>query len=166
MSAKVSSVHDSPAPVEDVFAVLTGPEWADTKAASLNDGSRIIERTEKPDGGVLMVLSRELPAGTPGFLEKFLPQDGRVVTRDDWGPAVDGVRRGTWTVELPGVPARLGGTLLLEPTASGCRYTIGGETKVSIPLVGGKAESFIAGMVTKLAAKEAQVLDEAVAAKG
>jgi hypothetical protein len=44
----------------------------------------------------------------------------------------------------------------LEPTAGGSRYTIEGDVKVAVPLIGGKAERFIAEMVTKLAAKGAR----------
>lgn len=162
MSAPVTSVFESTGDVEQVVAILTADTWAERKAQALRDGSRVVSRTERPDGGVTLVLSRELPQGAPGFLERFLPQDGRVLQTDDWGPASDGVRRGTWKVEIPGAPARLGGTLLLEPTVTGSRYTIQGEAKVSIPLVGGKAEKYIAGMVVKLAAREAEVLQAAV----
>lgn len=158
MSATVKSTFESSGDVERVLGILTEETWADRKAAFLNDGSQVVERVETPDGGVRVVLSRELPNGTPGFLQKFLPADGKVRQTDDWEPAVDGVRRGTWQVEIPGAPAKLGGTLLLEPTAGGSRYTILGEAKVSVPLVGGKAEKFIAGMVEKLAAKEADLL--------
>ncbi|MCW2615875.1 MAG: hypothetical protein JWN08_2869 [Frankiales bacterium] len=158
MSATIHTLHESSGDVERVLAILTSEQWPVRKAEALRDGSRVVERTERPDGGVLLVQSRELPGGGPGFLEKFLPQDGRVVQTDDWGPAQDGLRRGTWSVEIPGAPARLGGTLLLEPTATGSRYVIDGEAKVPIPLVGGKAERFIADMVLKLSDKEAELL--------
>ena len=162
MSAPVSSSSESPGDVEQVFAVLTSEQWPARKAAELHDGSRVVERTVRPDGGVRLVQSRELPKGGPGFLERFLPADGRVVQTDDWGPVLDGARRGTWTVEIPGAPARLGGTLLLEPTAAGSRYVIAGEATVPIPLVGGKAERFIAEMVGKLSAREAELLRDAL----
>lgn len=45
-----------------------------------------------------------------------------------------------------------------ETSGTGTRYTISGEVKVSIPLIGGKAESFVLDMVTKLMAKEAELL--------
>ena len=164
MSRQVHTEHDTSGSVEAVFAVLTGLDWADHKAAALGDGSTVVERVELPGGGVRLVLARELPPGAPGFLERFLPRDVRIVQSDEWGPAVDGVRRGTWSVSLPGAPARLGGTLRLEPTPTGTRYTIDGEVKVSVPLIGGKAESFVADMVTRLAAKEAEVLQATLTA--
>ena len=159
MSRAVSSVFASTASVDDVFAVLTSKEWVDTKAERFGDGSLLTQHEQRPDGGVLLSVSRQLPDGVPGFLQRFLPADGRVVETFDWSPATgDGTRRGTWTADIPGAPAKLGGAMRLEPTATGSRYTIEGDVKVAVPLVGGKAEGFIAGMVEKLAAKEHELL--------
>ena len=159
MSKPVRSVFESSASVDDVFATLSSQEWVATKAERFGDGSLVTQHEQRPDGGVLLSVSRELPGGVPGFLERFLPKDGRVVETFEWAPAAgDGTRRGTWKADIPGAPARLGGTMRLEPTATGSRYTIEGDVKVSVPLVGGKAEGFIAGMVEKLAAKEHELL--------
>ena len=162
MSRPLHSSHELPVEVERVYAVLSGPQWPARKAEVLRDGSQVVERVERPDGGVHLVVSRELPPGGPGFLERFLPSDKRVVQTDDWGPASGGVRSGTWQVVIPGVSARLGGTMRLEPAADGARYLVDGEISVPIPLVGGKAERFIAEMVGKLTAREAEVLQDAV----
>ena len=163
MSASIRSTVETASSVEQVVTVLTAESWAVRKDQALHDGSRVVSRTERPDGGVELVLSRELPKGGPGFLDRFLPKDGRVVQTDDWGRAVEGVRRGVWKVEIPGTPARLVGTLLLEPTATGSRYTIAGEARVPVPLIGGKGETFIAEMVMKLSAREAELLHAALA---
>lgn len=162
MSKPVGSSHETGADVERAHGVLTGPDWADRRAAALGDGSRVVERQQRADGGVRMVVSRELPEGGPGFLQRFLPSDRRVVQTDEWDPPQDGVRRGTWQVVLPGLPARLEGTMALEPTASGSRHVVDGTITVPVPLVGGRAEAFIAEMIGKLAAREAQVLRDAL----
>ena len=159
MSTSVRSVFDSAGTVDEVFGTLTSEQWVATRADRFGDGSRVTHREQRPDGGVLLAVSRELPGGVPGFLERFLPADGRVVETFDWAAAAgDGTRTGTWKADIPGAPARLGGTMRLEPTPAGSRYTIEGDVKVSVPLIGGRAESFVAGMVEKLAAKEHQLL--------
>ncbi|MCW2680569.1 MAG: hypothetical protein JWM62_1970 [Frankiales bacterium] len=159
MSTSVKSVFESTGSVDEVFGVLTSKEWVDIKAARFGDGALLKAHSQRPDGGVQLLVSRQLPDGVPGFLQRFLPSDGRVVEHFDWSPAAgDGTRRGTWTADIPGAPAKLGGTMRLEPTGSGSRYTIEGDVKVSVPLVGGKAEGFIAEMVKKLAAKEHELL--------
>ncbi len=159
MSTSLTRSFELPADVETVFAALSGEGWAQRKAEVLKDGSQVVRREHKPDGGVLLVVSRELPEGVPGFLEKFLPRDGRAHQTDDWAPAaVDGARSGRWSAEVPGAPAQVGGTMRLEPSGAGCTYTIEGEVKVRVPIIGGKAEKFLAGMVGRLTEKEADVL--------
>lgn len=165
MSASVHSTFSSSASAEQVFAVLTSEQWVAAKADHFRDGSLLTHLEQRADGGVVQVVSRELPAGVPGFLERFLPKDGRVVETYDWAPAGgDGARRGTWRADIPGAPARLGGTLRLDPTVVGSAYTIDGEVTVKVPLIGGKAERFIAEMVTRLAAKEADLLRDTIGA--
>jgi hypothetical protein len=46
----------------------------------------------------------------------------------------------------------------IEPDGTGSAYVVTGETKVSVPLVGGRAESFVAEMVGRLGAAEGQLL--------
>lgn len=162
MSTHVETSHESSGGVEEVFEILTSPDWPARKAAELNDGSAVVERAEHPDGGVRFVVSRTLPSGAPGFLERFLPADGQIVQTDEWGPAAGGERRGRWTVSIPGAPASMGGTMRLEPTAAGTRHAIEGEVTVKVPLIGGKAERFIGDLVVKLAAKEADLLSRAL----
>lgn len=160
MGRRVTSSFYSEAGVEQVYAVLTGPDWAATKSEHLRDDSRVVRRDVAAGDAVTMVVSRQLPDGVPGFLHRFLPADRRVTTNDVWQPAKDGSRRGTWTAEIAGAPARLGGTMRIEPVEGGSRYTIEGEVKVSVPLVGGKAESFIAEQVVRLAEAEADLVQQ------
>lgn len=162
MTRTVHSEQDSSGDVETAFAVLSGQGWAQLKDDALHDGSRVVRHEQAADGAVTLVVSRELPAGVPGFLERFLPKDGRVTQTDVWGPAAGGRRTGTWTVQIPGAPARLGGTMRLEPLPTGSRYVVDGTVEVKVPLIGGKAEGFIAGLVEKLAVKEADVLRSAL----
>ncbi len=159
MSRDIKGSFDIEAPVEAAFAAISGEGWPKAKAEHLDDDSQLVSRTTTPEGGVTMTVSRALPSGVPGFLARFLPQDGRVVQTDTWQPAeADGTRRGTWTLDIPGSPGEVRGTVRLEPTATGCRQVNEGTAKVNIPLVGGKAESFIADMAERVMAKEADVL--------
>ena len=158
MSKSIDVSYDIPGDVEAVYAAISGEGWAPAKAAAFDDESRTESREVGDGGAVTLTVSRGLPDGIPGFLEKFLPAGGRAQQTEAWGPSEGGARRGTWTGSIPGAPAKVGGTMSLEPTGTGTRYTIKGEAKVSIPLVGGKAESFVVEMISKLTAKEAELL--------
>jgi hypothetical protein len=145
--------------VRQVFELRTSERWVALKAEKLNDGSLLVSRTERPDGGVDFAVSRELPAGVPGFLERFLPREGKAVQNESWGPPdANGVCSGTWSVDIPGAPAKLGGTATVEPSGNGSVQVILGTVQVSIPLVGGRAEGFIVEMTQKLMAKEAELM--------
>jgi hypothetical protein len=165
MSKDLVSRTQIPATVQQVFDLRTSEHWVDLKRDKLNDGSALVSRTVRPDGGVDFAVSRELPAGVPGFLEKFLPKEGRAVQNESWGaPGPDGICRGTWSVDIPGAPAKLGGTATVEPSGDGSVQIIKGTAKVSIPLIGGKAEQFIVEMTQKLMAKEAELMVSSLSA--
>ena len=157
MSKRFSVSYDIPADVETTFAAISSEAWAAAKAKRLEDGSEVVSRSESGDG-VTLVVSRKLPDAIPGFLQKFLPADGRVKQTDTWTAASGGVRAGTWQADTPGSPVKVGGTMRFEPAGDGCRYVVEGEIKASIPLIGGKAEDFAVGMTKKLTASEADVL--------
>lgn len=158
MPKKLDVSYDIPADVEAVYAVISGEGWAAEKAKAFDDESRQESRTVAAGDAVTLVVSRGLPDGIPGFLATFLPKGGRANQTEAWGPSEGGARRGTWQGEIPGAPAHVGGTMALEPTPTGTRYRIQGEVKVSIPLVGGKAESFVVDMISKLTRSEAELL--------
>lgn len=158
MAGTIRVRYDLPTDVETAYAALSGEGWAPAKAEALGDESRTVSREVGEGGAVTLVVSRKLPDGIPGFLTKFLPADGRVTQTDRWGAAQAGVRSGTWVADTPGSPAKVHGTMRLEPSGTGCAYVVEGTAKVSIPLVGGKAEGIVVGMTEKITAKEADVL--------
>jgi hypothetical protein len=159
VAGKISVKYDIPADVETAYAAISGEVWATAKAETLKDESTVVSRVEGKDGAVTLVVSRKLPDGIPGFLTKFLPSDGKVTQTDAWGAANGGVRAGTWVADTPGSPAKVSGTMRLEPKGSGaCVYVVEGTAKVAIPLLGGKAEGIVVQMTQKLTAKEADVL--------
>ena len=158
MSKKFSVSYDIPSDVETAYAAITGEGWAVGKAAALKDESKVVSREVGAGDAVTLVVTRKLPDGIPGFLQKFLPADGRVTQTDTWAAANGGVRSGTWKADTPGSPVKVGGTMRLEPAGAGCSYVVEGEIKASIPLIGGKAEDVAVGMTKKLTASEAEVL--------
>lgn len=164
MAKKFHHETTSDVDVEAVFEVLSGDDWAAQLATHLRDDSQTVRRDVGSDGSVTLVLSRRLPPGIPPFLQKFLPSDPRVVTTDVWGPVQDGVRHCSWTAEITGTPAKIHGMQLIEPFHAGNRHTISGEVKVSVPLIGGKAEGFIAEQVHRLVVAEVAVVEKVLTA--
>lgn len=157
----LSTTATLPAPVDAVLALRTGERWVALRADRFGDDTTLESRETGPDGEVTVVVSRALPEGAPSFLQRFIPQDGRVRQSETWHPpGDDGACAGTWRVELPGAPARLGGTARLEPAAGGSRLVIEGEARVSVPLVGGRAEQFVVAASERLMEREAELMAE------
>ena len=79
---------------------------------------------------------------------------------ESWGPPdADGrLHAAPGRSTSPGAPAKLGGTSTLEPSGDGSVQVIQGTAKVSVPIIGGKAEQFIVDMTQKLMAKEAELM--------
>lgn len=148
-----------PAGVEAAYAALTSERWPAAVAARLHDDSRVDRLDRTGDGGAVLVQSRAVPDGGPSFLRGLLPRGARVTQTDTWGPAGDdGSRRGTWEGALPGVPGRVHGTTALTPSGAGCTWTVTGEVTVRVPLVGAKAESFLADGLARLVETQSEVL--------
>ena len=158
MPTALSTSVEVSAGVEAVYAVLTGPAWPAALDARLGDGSTLLSVEPTADGGLRLVQARRLPDAVPSFLRRFAPEDGRVTQTDVWGPAVDGTRTGTWEVALPGSPARVHGVTRVEPAGGGARWVVTGEVAVSVPLVGRRAESLLAPLITTLVGRQGEVL--------
>ena len=164
MTRPVRAAVDVDAGVEAAWAGLTGPAWPAALGAALRDDSRLVRRDETADGGVVLVVSRRLPEGVPSALQRFLPGDGRVTQTDTWGPPVDGVRRGSWSVGWPGAPGRVAGETAVVPSGGGSRWTVDGAVEISVPLLGGRVEALLAPLLEKLAVRQGEVLRELVSA--
>ena len=158
MTKAVSAQVDLPADVERVWRVLTSEAWPRALDRQLHDGSVLLSAEPTPDGGLRVTTSRALPAEIPGFLQRFAPADGRVTQTDTWDPAADGVRCGSWAVTFPGSPATMAGRTGLAPHGDGCRWTVSGEVRVAVPLLGGRIEGFLAPLLERLVARQGEVL--------
>lgn len=158
MGTSLHTSTDVDADVATVFAVFTSAAWPQALDARLHDGSTLVSADPTDDGGTRVVFRRKLPAGIPSFLQRFAPKDGTVTQTDVWGPERDGARDGTWSVAFPGSPGQITGTTRIAPQGSGSRWTVDGTVTVKVPLLGGKAEGFLAPLVESLLGKQAEVL--------
>jgi hypothetical protein len=145
--------------------ILSDESWgASARTTRCTTAAGWCAGTETPEGGVTWSCRACCRLGSPGFIERFLPQDGRVTQTDDWGPASGGSRSGTWKVEIPGAPAKLGGTM--RPGAHAHRQPVRRRRhgRGEGPARRRQGRGLHRGMVTKLAAKEAEVLRSALTA--
>lgn len=129
---------------DDLFALITDGDFQLELIGHLGGhDAELVERTAGPDGGVTLVTRQRAGVELPGFAKKLIPASTTVTQTYAWEPAgEDGSRRGTWSADIKGAPISMGGPTELRATATGAVHVFGGEVKASVPLVGGKLESF------------------------
>lgn len=92
----------------------------------------------------------------PGFVQKIVGTTLPIVTTETWTSPT----HADLVVEIPGKPVQMSGTIDLAESGGETVETINLSVKVSMPLIGGKAEEAVADIFTKAYAK-----DELVARK-
>lgn len=92
--------------------------------------------------------SRVLQAPLPGFARRVLGDTQTIVQVEDWTPTDDHVD-GRFHGGARGQPAKMSGTLRIDPDGTGARYTMRGTVEVTIPFVGSKIAGLIVGQTEK-----------------
>ena len=102
------------------------------------------------------MVDRTVPADVPDMMKKFVGETIGVKQTEDWGaPAADGSRTADLLLEIKGQPAKLTGTITLQPNGDGCHELVEGDLAVSIPFFGKKIEPEIAkGIKAAIRAEE------------
>jgi hypothetical protein len=143
----VKQIHEElryPRPPAEVFALIaTGAFQLELIAHLGGNNPEVIEEERGPDGSVRLVTRQSTAVELPAFARKLIPANTAVTQVYDWGPPADGHYRGTWSAAARGAPVSIGGPTELRPDAGGgCVHVYGGEVKASVPVVGGRLESF------------------------
>jgi uncharacterized protein YndB with AHSA1/START domain len=138
------------APVADVYAMLADPDFRRASAAAMGVISVEVTITPKVEGMTVRIDQVQPTEGIPGFAKRFAGDTTRAIQTEEWGSPT----AGTITIETPGKPTSIGGTLTLSESGGRTTETLEAEVKVKVPLIGGKLESLMADLVAKGMDKE------------
>lgn len=166
MSKPVGSRVVLPVDPAAAFALRTSEAWVVAKAARLQDGSRLQERATDAGGGVEMLLLRNVPSGVPALFRRFVPADGLVVQRERWSADADEGFTVAWSLGFEGAPGSVSGEGRLRPEGDGSALELQGVAQVSVPVIGGKAESFLVPLVEGIMQQEGDLLASLLAEDG
>jgi Protein of unknown function (DUF2505) len=145
--ARVKRIHEEfrydRAPAE-VFDVISSGDFQLALIAHLGGKDpELLEATAADDGGVKVVSKQRAAVELPGFAKKLIPANTVVIQTYEWDPpAPDGSRKGSWSADIKGAPVSIGGPTELRVSGSGSVHVFEGEVKASVPLLGGRLESF------------------------
>lgn len=142
----------------DVFAMLADPNFREKvcQAQKSNSCTVSIEPAgiEPSDGQMTVIVDQKRPAeGIPGFARKIVGDEIQLVQSEDWSDSANAAL----TVVIPGKPGRFDATITLTGSESGSVETIDGDLVVSIPLLSGKLEKLIAGLLDEALRVEKRV---------
>jgi hypothetical protein len=162
MATPISCTQTFPAPPEEVWALLTDPQYIEAKG--LRSGAAEVAPQVRQEEGRILVISRRtmhLPDSFPGFIKRFTGDSLVLLETQQWQPAGgDGVRRGTFIIDFGGQPLAFHGELELRASAAGSEVVTSGTLKASVPLIGGKAEGVARDWTVKYLRKEEVVAAE------
>jgi len=148
MQLRHEIVYD--APLADVFAMLSDPEFRQRSAEAMGVISEDVTITPKGDGIDVRIDQVQPTEGVPKFAKKFAGETTRAVQTEKW----DSPSGGSISIETPGKPTSIKGTLALSESGGRTTETLDVEVKVKVPLIGGKLESLMADLVAQGMDKE------------
>ncbi len=127
---------------EEVYAVLTDPDFQRAKCDATTDGGPHSVDVTAHAVGHRVRTSRELPAdGLPDIARSFVGSTLTVVEVYAWGPpGPDASREAEVDLRVEGAPLVLRGTLRLEPEGAGSTQLLEAELTATVPFVGGRIE--------------------------
>ena len=112
-----------------------------------------VDVTPEGEGKQVRIALVQPAAGIPSFAQKFVGNEIEIVQEEDWGSA----DRAAVTVTIPGKPGDMKGSATLTQNGGTTKEVVDLTIKVAIPLVGGKLEDLIGGLLLKALKTEEQV---------
>ena len=137
----------------EVYAMFADPAFRE-KVCQAQKANSCTVRIE-PDGGHMsVVIDQKRPSGgIPSFARKIVGDEIQLVQSEHWSDSANAALK----VVIPGKPGQLNGTITVTGNESGAVETIDGDLVVSIPLLSGKLERLIAGLLDEALRVEEKV---------
>src|SRR5690348_3276771 len=144
--------YDGAAP-EQVYAMLATPDFREAVCEYQRYPERTVEIT--PVGrGMRVRVDQYRPADeVPSFAKKLVGAKVNILQEETWHSSTSA----DLSVTIPGKPGEMLGTITVVGDGDGVTETVDVQVKVNIPLLGGKLENFIAGMLLRALKAENRV---------
>jgi len=146
-----TSTYD--APPDEVYAMLTDPKFREKVCTFVKSPTHSVSAAASGEVVSVTIDQTQSVRKVPAFAAKLVGETIRIVQVERWTtPAAADLE-----LTIPGKPGHLRGLIALDPSATGTIQTVTGELKVSIPLVGGKLEGLIEGLLKMFMRAEEKV---------
>ncbi|HET8560034.1 MAG TPA: DUF2505 domain-containing protein [Marmoricola sp.] len=152
MKAMQHDLRYEGASIDQVFAMLGDREFREKVCASQHYHRWSVDIARDPVMSVRIDQHRPT-AGVPSFASKFVGDEIHIVQEEDWATNASAAL----TVTIPGKPGHMQGSIRLVEVDGGVTETVHVDIRVGIPLVGGKIEGLIAGLLEQALVAENRV---------
>jgi hypothetical protein len=141
------------APPEEVLKMLADRSFREQVCEAMESTRWDVSIDGAGEGMDVVVDQTQKAAGIPSFAQKFVGNSIQIVQRESWtsDTAAD------LDLEIPGKPGYLKGQIRLAVDGEGTVETVSGDLKVKVPVVGGKLEDLIAGLLRSALRTEEKV---------
>ena len=151
MASRIEHSARYSASVAVVHSALTQERYWRERLAAVGGPRATLEDVQVGAGTIDLHMTQAIHAEhLPSIVTTFLRGDLVIHRHESWGPLLDEGASGTFTASVDGVPAKLHGTLTLQPDGDGSIVYLNGEVEVHVPFFGGKIESMIVDQVVEL----------------
>lgn len=162
---KIALSHSFPCTPLEFFDLLDDPDFEALQCRESDMRRDIVEQRVNPDGTRYKRVRCRPNRSVPGFIKPLLGPEGIVYFQVNEADPAKGLLR--WSVEVPAFGERMQvrGTTRVLPEGTGCRRLIEGEVTVSVRLIGGQIERFVAEDVQKSYEKTARAIATFIASR-
>lgn len=138
---------------EQVYAMLSTPAFREEVCERQRYPKRTVTITPGDPGMDVRVDQYRPATEVPSFARKLVGDEINILQEEQWSSSTDAAL----SVTIPGKPGSMTGTITLREQDGGTVETVAVEVKVNIPLIGGKLEDFIGGMLLRALKAENKV---------
>jgi hypothetical protein len=141
------------APADAVTAMLADPAFREEVCDFIGVTRKTVVVEQVGDGMHVTIDQWQPTAGVPSFAKKFVGEETNIVQREIWTTPL----LGDIVVTIPGKPGDMTGTARIEEAHGVTTEAVEMTIKVGIPLIGGKIEDLISGLLLKALKAENKV---------
>jgi hypothetical protein len=128
--------------VETVFELLTDPDYLVQRSIDMGEASADCEVSDVGEDETVIEITRKVEQELPAFLSKIFSPSQTVKQSECWKRA-GGKFVGNYDIQIHGQPVEVHSSFKLEPTSSGCEYSVDHNVSVKIPVIGKKVGKFV-----------------------
>jgi hypothetical protein len=141
------------APAEAVAAMLADPAFREEVCDFMGVVRRAVVIEPVGEGMHVTIDQWQRTSGMPSFAKRFVGEETNIVQREIWSTPL----LGDISVSIPGKPGDMSGTARIEEAHGVTTEAVDMNIKVGIPLLGGKLENLISGLLLKALEAENKV---------